>query len=140
MSKLDLIDPDTLDTGGRKFWDDVTTDYPDLTSPQVRNLYEVCRIMDRLDAIDHGLGDMSSLLEVVELGEGRGTFEVTVDKAATTAKGLADLQAKLLASLRLGLPATNGAGNWGGARGPQKPPESDAKSAAELRAQMRSVK
>lgn len=118
------ITPDDLGPGGRALWDSVLEIEPTIPEWRKRNLIEACRLADRLDKLDAGLGNNVSLLETVETDG--GSIDVYVDKALTTARSLADLQAKLIATLRL--PDASGKsgrrpGNPGTARGAYKPGE-----------------
>ena len=133
-----LVDPEHLGPGGRAFWESTTTEHPNLTDSQKLLLLEACRIKDRLDRIDAGLGKSSSILEVIEpRNEGDVTYQIVVDKAATTAVSLAALMAKLIAQLRL--PDANGVkpgskgGNPGGIRAPYKTSGISALEAAQQR-------
>lgn len=135
MKPAELVEPDTLEKGGRKFWDQAMEDHESLTQTQIRNLFEACRVMDTLDQLARD-SKHSALLEAVETKD--GIVEIRVDRAVAARKGLADMQAKLLASCRLDTHGARKAGNPGAARGAYTQ-QATAKSAAEVRAQMRSV-
>lgn len=98
------ITPDALRGGGRALWDEVLELEPSMTEYRKRILIEACRIADRLDAIDAGLGDDYAVLEMIEQTDHDGnitSYVVAVEKALTTAKGLAEQMSKLIATLRL---------------------------------------
>ena len=96
-----------LGPGGARLWADITEDH-ELTTPQLVQLEEACRMKDRLDEFDriiHGRGVLELMrfrLEIDDvLADPTATinvrFDGVIDKANTTANAMK----QLLASLRL---------------------------------------
>lgn len=131
MTNVSLVEPDTLDEGGRKFWDSTMQKHAELSDTQVRNLFEACRMMDLLDALSRD-SKHSALLDAVELGDS-GIVEIRVDRAVAARKSIADMQAKLLATCRLDTDGQRKAGNPGAIRGSYRTKDTGKVSSLERR-------
>lgn len=126
-AKAKPVTPNALRPGGRALWDEVLTREPQMTEPRKRVLLEACRLADRLDEIDAGLGDDYAVLQIIEeVDKATGditSYVVSVKQAVATAKGLGEQMSKHLATLRVLTPADvkpEKRGNPGGARGSYK--------------------
>lgn len=111
----DIPEPEgILDSRGRRLWDSIHTQHPNISDAEREVALEACRVADRLERLDHLCRVNQPVIET-EKGQ------LITHPAFAEARQQANLLKQLVASLRMPEPASGKRPQVRSARGVQQP-------------------